>query len=747
MASPAETLQSLNSARDIVLKDHTLYPQVVLGVLQVIAYTAQLEVRRWGADFLAETFASQAVTADEKQQMAPTVLDTLKGWLNRKELTGEEEDTTVVKSAVQCAASIYPFIFRRTVNDALDSESWSKMATIKSSILRRMDTASPGVRICCIKFVACVVQTQTPGLIADPRRPERNEISLALVPRDHTVIPPANLEAEASGLLDRLLGVLQDNLSDALIVTATLNCLATLVHRRASISSKILATVLQFNPLRAAGKPMTTKDKLTIKSMTRTTMSFLLNCLKRNPNNAFAGRVQQQIERLKHGLIEVFSENHHLKRPAPDEPVDGLNDAKRQRLDADATNGTNRSQQHHPQAQYPPLPSGPMCLAQLWTLTSERSVAEFQADRLPPQLILQLVPAVLNAVPKEKLDEAVNVVRARWLSLSRGTSASAPNAARLATGDEDDDDYDPSFGLSGDNDQAVSRLENLPLGGPSNDVTSASFHLPPPAPLNDVERDEYGKTAVTRVFGTLRDMDAEVRLKGKPVPAGHSFNRLAAASASGHDIEGWVALITRIATRGSAGSSEERKGENGDLTLAKKGRPFDVSWGIRQSLLNHVMDVFRQRIDVAIMWLSEEWYADRLLLKERQAEGEDVEDDDLPHYWPWTLRTLDAMVPYFDVKDDKVLIRFLSEVPAINSDVLDRVKKLAEDPERIQMSTKTLLYLIMFRPPVRQLAIDCAEQMWRENPDAKPAARKILTKWRPSALEQEACAEVKTEPQ
>jgi len=31
------------------------------------------------------------------------------------------------------------------------------------------------------------------------------------VPRDHPVIPPSNLEAEASGLLDRLMGVLQDN--------------------------------------------------------------------------------------------------------------------------------------------------------------------------------------------------------------------------------------------------------------------------------------------------------------------------------------------------------------------------------------------------------------------------------------------------------------------------------------------------------------------------------------------------------
>lgn len=97
-----------------------------------------------------------------------------------------------------------------------------------------MDTAPHPVRVCCIKFVQKVVHTQTPGPIADPRvrdylllpelnifehaltrnilqRPERNETSIAIVPRTHSLLSIPNLEAEASGLLDRLLTVLQDN--------------------------------------------------------------------------------------------------------------------------------------------------------------------------------------------------------------------------------------------------------------------------------------------------------------------------------------------------------------------------------------------------------------------------------------------------------------------------------------------------------------------------------------------------------
>ena len=104
------------------------------------------------------------------------------------------------------------------------------MASIKSNILKRWDTAATGVRICCIKFVQKVIQVQTPGVIADPRvrgtstapsiehstdaalqRPDQNEVSMAIVPREHPLIPPSRLEPEASGLLDRLLNVFSED--------------------------------------------------------------------------------------------------------------------------------------------------------------------------------------------------------------------------------------------------------------------------------------------------------------------------------------------------------------------------------------------------------------------------------------------------------------------------------------------------------------------------------------------------------
>lgn len=751
MTTPDQVLQSLGEARRICLADAKIYPQVIPGIVGVVGAQSSLELRRWGADFLAETFASPVLSAEEKQKLCLAALDTLRSYLNRKEEKGEDEDASVVKSAVQCATSIYPLVFRHTVTNASDSETWGKMAGIKSSILRRMDTAPAGVRICCIKFVARVVQVQTPGVIADPMRPDHNEISLALVPRDHPIVPPTNLEAESSGLLDRLLGVLQDNLTDALVVTATLNALSTLVQRRPSISPKILMTVLNFNPFKLASAHMTGKDKIVIRSMTRTTMSFLLNVLKRNPSHAQAGRLQQRTEQLRQVLTEVFAVTGPGKRKEPDEPTDGLDDAKRRRIDAEAANGTTPQQQSYQQPTYPPLPPGPVSFAQLFMLSRDPSAASFHVDPIPQHIVIQLIPPLLASIDRKRFDDAISAVRSRLLQLASQPPASALDAARAVTGGDEDEDYDPLTGFPG-HDQVMNGLDQMAPEGGDQDVATMAFQLPPAPPMTEHQRAEYGKLALKRVFDTLAGLDREARTRGgKKADAEKGFNKLA-ADGGWQDREGWITVITRLATRAAFGLGEEAdsdvKEENDDqMAVARKDGAFSLTNGIRQALVNYVLDDFRRRIDVAIAWLNEEWYSDRLALQHRQPNNPPTATtpvSELPNYLTWSLRTLDALLPFLDTKDGRHLIRFLSEIPQLSPEHLARVKKIADDPERVQVATQALLYLIMLRPPIRQAAIDVAEEMWRENEYAKAATAKILGKWRPAVLE-EGKAEVKGE--
>lgn len=94
------------------------------------------------------------------------------------------------------------------------------------------------------------------------------------------------------------------------------------------------------------------------------------------------------------------------KRPAPTEPTDGLDPAKRQRVAAGAP--TAVTPDTVPSA--PPLPPGPVSWRQLFTLNPEGSTVNFdvQAFRDPEQLVRILVP-VLQSVDQVKLGHAMNV--------------------------------------------------------------------------------------------------------------------------------------------------------------------------------------------------------------------------------------------------------------------------------------------------------------------------------------------------
>lgn len=109
LKSANDTIAQLESARKLALGDAAYYPQIVPGVLPIIGANAQLELRRWGADFLAETFAAPGLVPEEKQRLSLVILQTLKDFL---EIPGE--DAAVIRSVVQVATSIYPFVFKYT---------------------------------------------------------------------------------------------------------------------------------------------------------------------------------------------------------------------------------------------------------------------------------------------------------------------------------------------------------------------------------------------------------------------------------------------------------------------------------------------------------------------------------------------------------------------------------------------------------------------------------------------------------
>ncbi|KAJ8071135.1 hypothetical protein OCU04_001475 [Sclerotinia nivalis] len=700
-----QQINQLNDARKLVLSDANYYTQIIQGILPIIGPTARVELRRWGADFLAETFSSPTIPSSQKESLSLVVLDTLKDMIENP-----HEDSAVVKSIVQTAASIYPLVVRWIINNPYDIPTWDRMVAIKTRILRMWDTAKPGIRICCIKFAQRVVLVQTTGADADSRRGDPLQVSLSMVPPNHTLLPPRNLEAEASGLLDRLLGVFQENSSDAVLVDATLNSLSILIRARPHIANKILNVLLNFNPLKLANSPMTPKLRVMVKSMEKTTRSLLIHISKRDPHNALNGRIQQYVERMMRSKTEIFDEAN--RKRGPPEPVDGLDPAKRQKLGAQVTSpAPNR-------LHIPPLAPGNHTIAELFTITTDEALKGFDVALLSEDLVVKIGITILQKIDTDTLEQAISGVKGRLQALSE-PKAEEINAETAPLGvEEDDDDYEPDFYNAEDTEQILNKLDSSPPEELKVDIEKVAnvalgpFTLPPPPSLNAEEAALVGQGTVSRVFGVMQTLDEPVARKAKA-----GINRLAA---SAYDRDAWITIITRLATRAGAGleePSEAVKLESPDVER------LSLSNTIRQSLLVYILEDFRKRIDIAVAWLCEEWYNDKVQMK--LGDGSAV-----LHYEKWTLKVLDGISIYLDAKD-KVLTRFLSEIPGLSPEVLNKIKGLCKDPTMVNLSLTSLLYLVMMRPPVRELALDAVEDIWNTYENAKPIAAKYLKKWRP----------------
>ncbi|KAJ5902380.1 hypothetical protein N7495_002908 [Penicillium taxi] len=713
----ASQLNQLNNARNLVLADAAFYPQIATSILPIVGANSRFELRRWGAEFLAETFSSPILPAPQKEQLAPNVLQSI-----QEILILPETDTAVLQSLVQTAASLYPLIFRHVVNHPEDGKTWETMNAIKQDILRRMDSFPASAKVCCVKFLQRVVQVQTPGLISDPRRPEQNETSLAIVPRGHSLLSIPQLEAESSGLLDRLLGVFQEDISDPLLVNATLNCLAPLIRTRQSIASKIINVVLEFYPAKHVRPPFTPTVRISVKSMERTARALIINLVKKNPNHPMLGKMQVYIERLIQSKLEVVDDASR-KRGLSTEPTDGLDSAKRARID-DAT---------PPLLKVPPLPPGPTSYDQLFTLTQDVGLSSFDVKQLPPDLILKIAVPLLAQVNPAMLTQAIEAVRGRYQTITKDQNLKRQQQQQQALAADGDDDYEPEYSPMdvAENDSYEAGDDVAQIADPEPDLVSLGpFVLPPPPPLDEEEAGEIGRGAVARVFSMINVAEADTAAPtGKQQQLG--FSRLAAST---FDRDAWVVLLTRLATRAPAGLEGSAE--------AGQGKPTTISDSIRQTLYRYILEDFRARVTIGISWLNEEWYNDRIQMKAVASQRDENEEGSIVpiHYDIWVLRLLDGFIPYLDSRDIKVLVRFLSEIPEVTVAITQRVASLARDPERVNLCVQALMYLIMFRPPAREMCLNTLEDVYQTYEESRPAAGKVLAKWRPQAKQDESVA-------
>ena len=468
--------------------------------------------------------------------------------------------------------------------------------------------------------------------------------------------------------------------SDALIVDATLNSLSVLIRTRPNTSARIINALLTFNPLKIANSPMTPRTRVMVKSMEKTTRMLMIHLSKRDPHNPMVPRMQQYVEGMMRTLAEVLDVSGKKRPLEVQQP--GNQEVKRQRTGP-------------VDIQISPMGPGPHSLADVFALIGAGGLRSFDVSSVPAHLIAKMTVNTLSRIDSHALNKAIDGVRGRLDTLIAAPAPVInPNTAPLGVDDDDDDDYEPDFFQAEDAEQLLNKLDGSSGGVIPQQIEDAlnlrSFNLPQPPELTPEMALSAGSATVTRVLETMISTEDTGAKKQKS-----GFRRLAASSGNR---ESWMTVLTRLATRSSTGLEHVKEEDGADWSKS-------LGANIRDVLYSYIMEDFRKNIDIAVSWLNEEWYNDKMQHRAR--------NDAPKHYDECVLRLIDGFLPYLHPQD-KVLTRFLSEIPELNKDIMSRIKAICRDPSVTSLALTSLVYLVMMRPPVKEMALDTLQDIWTE---------------------------------
>ena len=103
----ADTLDKLKQLRQFALQDPTKFNDVFPQATMTAGPMSPLVLRRWGAEFIAESLANPTWPMEMKSLLGrELLLPILQYYVNEP-----KQDTSVLKSAIQIATSFYPIIF------------------------------------------------------------------------------------------------------------------------------------------------------------------------------------------------------------------------------------------------------------------------------------------------------------------------------------------------------------------------------------------------------------------------------------------------------------------------------------------------------------------------------------------------------------------------------------------------------------------------------------------------------------
>lgn len=217
----------------------------------------------------------------------------------------------------------------------------------------------------------------------------------------------------------------------------------------------------------------------------------------------------------------------------------------------------------------------------------------------------------------------------------------------------------------------------------------------PPRELSSYEKHQVFQEILHRFF------ESEYRFSGSSGTGGPAVtikihqvsetDTLAAAKS------GWILLISRLLNRGQSVPDTPQ---------------FETIVKAKEILVSFILDSFKDRIDLAVLWLHEEYFK-----KSWMSDTADQRDS----YSRWfqdvlygLQRPRNEQGEYALDHKDRIFTRFLMDSPDINFDfVFEIIDLYCNAPERMALGISTLRDIILYRPAVRARCVPMLLQLCR----------------------------------
>ncbi|GAA5940115.1 RNA-processing protein PTA1 [Sporobolomyces koalae] len=621
-------------------------------------------------------------------------------------LLAPSPDLASTKLALSAFATAYPYLFRYACQSG-DQAWWTRVVQLKTSILQLWRTGSIGQKLSAVKVIQRIVQTQTnSGQTADPRlartQTQSQEPNLSLCRPSHPFLKVALLEEEASKLLEEAITALFTT-THADLISALVTSLTALIKIRNQFTKLVVTALTNWAPTTLTGQSYSQ-----IKSVEKVIRISLAHLLRTSHASAYQTQINQFLS-VQGVRLEAASVAERQRR----------DESSRKRALASTASTPSTSTGTSPAnlpfevpsaAKRRKLNPGVDLLRAFGAANLDPNVnlaATPVATDLPLPVVVDLVFRTFESVPNAVVSRAIEMVR-----MQLPPSELRPDESKVGSSTNESDpvlasgtnNATPEQTRPRDPPQVVTepivKLDPLKLDLGEEELTIKAEV--PPEPIVEVEPEESNEdislALSTSLVNGSNATDFELEPLDLSLTAKHSliYSTLRRICSAGNDggvnDQIWLPLVSRLITRGlesgvMLGSGEEESDE-ARQERRKRGER------LREVLFGYVTRDLQSRMELARLWLNEEWYASKRLNQ--------TTDRPYDHY----LRRFLSHICATSSNQDTALFQFMIDLPEIPVGELERLEGMCINADQMQLGFGTLRELAILRPSVRKAALD-----------------------------------------